>query len=230
MRPHLHPFHELIVLMRGKMRVESANLRIEAIAGDALLYPARIIHAEWSDATAPVESLFFSFHAKSLKSRSVVRIQDSEGRIRQMVRWLDEDKYSSVPYIQEERRILFQAIVLEFVRNAQPRDQPTVLSTRQYIQDHIAEPLALEILARQARLSKYYFARTYKTWTGRTPMEDVRRIRANYARELILSTSLPLKDIAPRTGLGNEYAMSRIFRRYFNMPPGEWRRHRSARS
>ena len=59
------------------------------------------------------------------------------------------------------------------------------------------------------------------------PMEDVRIIRANYARELILGTSLPLKEIAPRAGLGNEYAMSRIFRRYFNMPPGAWRRHRS---
>ena len=81
-------------------------------------------------------------------------------------------------------------------------------------------------LACQACVSKYHFLRTYKVLTGRTPMEDVRIIRANAARTLILSTALPLKDIAPRTGLGNEYAMSRIFRHYFNMPPGAWRRRR----
>ena len=32
-----------------------------------------------------------------------------------------------------------------------------------------------------------------------------------------------LKEIAPRAGLGNEYAMSRLFRRIFRLPPGQYR-------
>lgn len=224
MAPHLHPYHELIVPLRGKMRVASDGQFLEAAAGDVLLYPARVTHAERSDEAAPVETLFLSFTEPSARLRKVIMAHDGSGRIRQLIRWIHEDKHSSAPQIEAEHRILLQAIVAEFLRNLRHREDPLVQGIRQYIQDHVAEPLSLALLARQARQSKYHFLRTYKALTGRTPMDDVRRLRANFARELILGTGLPLKEIAPRAGLGNEYAMSRIFRRYFNLPPGKLRR------
>ena len=230
MKPHLHPMHELIVPLRGRMRVESGGQSLDATAGDVLLYPAGVMHAEWADAAAPIESLFLSFRAATWHFKRVIRSHDPSGRMRQMIRWIHEDNNSSAPRIREEAGILLRALMLEFFRNIQHREDPLIVRMRQYVQDHIAEHLSLEILARQANKSKYHFLRTYKALTGRTPMEDARIIRANYARELILSTNLPLKDIAPRAGLGNEYAMSRIFRRYFKMPPGAWRQHRRPRS
>lgn len=226
MPPHLHPFHELIVLVQGKMEVKSGGQTIEASTGDVLLYPAQVLHAETSDAAAPVETLFLSFRRPMLPLKAVARTQDRSGRIRQMIRWLYEDRHASAADIQEQRRLLLQAIVAEFFRNLRWREHPLLVATRQYVRDHLAEALSLECLARQAQLSKYHFLRSYKAVSGRTPMTDVRIIRAHAARELILGTNLPLKDIAPRVGLGNEYAMSRIFRRYFNLPPGEWRRRR----
>jgi AraC-like DNA-binding protein len=226
MPSHGHPFSELIVPIRGRMRVESPGATLNATLGDVLLYPARVIHAEWPDTAAPLETLFFSFTVAGLSKRGLLKTQDHAGRILQMSRWLYEERNSSDPDIQQERQLLFQAIIVEYFRNLNHREDPMVIQTRQYIHDHMAEPLTLDSLACQAGVSKFHFLRTYKALTGRTPMEDVRIIRANAARALILSTALPLKDIAPRTGLGNEYAMSRIFRRYFNMPPGAWRRHR----
>lgn len=223
--PHGHPFSELIVLIRGQMRVKSLDTTLNATIGDVLLYPARVIHAEWSDIAAPVETFYFCFQAAGVSRRGLIKTQDHAGRILPMSRWLYEERNSSDPYVQEERQLLFQAVVAEYFRTLNHREDPMVIQTRQYIHNHIAEPLALAGLACQAGVSKYHFLRTYKALTGRTPMEDVRIIRANAARALILSTALPLKDIAPRTGLGNEYAMSRIFRHYFNMPPGAWRRH-----
>ncbi|MCX6993808.1 MAG: AraC family transcriptional regulator [Kiritimatiellaeota bacterium] len=222
---HGHPFCELIVPIRGRMRVESPGTKLNATIGDVLLYPPRVIHAEWSDAAAPVAVYFFSFQAASVPKRDLIKTQDHAGRILHMSRWLYEERHASDPYVQEERQFLFQAIVAEYFRNLNHREAPMVIQTRKYIHDHMAESLTLSGLARQAGMSKYHFLRSYNALTGRTPMEDVRIIRANAARALILSTALPLKDIAPQTGLGNEYAMSRIFRHYFNMPPGAWRRH-----
>lgn len=230
MTPHLHPMHELIVPLMGRMRVESGGRRLDAAAGDVLLYPAEVLHAEWADAAAPVESLFLGFRAGAWRSTRVIMAQDNAGRMRQLIRWIHEDCNSSVPHIRKDISILLRALLLEFFRKIQHREDPLILRMRQYIQAHIADKLTLEVLARQANKSKYHFLRTYKALTGRTPMEDTRIIRANYARELILSTNLPLKEIAPRSGLGNEYAMSRVFRRQFNIPPGEWRRHRTRKS
>lgn len=226
MPSHGHTFCELIVPIRGRMGVESPGTTLNATLGDVLLYPARVSHAEWSDNAAPMETIFFCFTVVGLSKRDLIKTHDHGGRILQMSRWLYEEINSSDPYVQEERQLLFRSIVVEFFRNLNHREDPMVIQTRQYIHDHMAESLTLDSLACQAGVSKYHFLRTYKALTGRTPMEDVRIIRANAARALILSTALPLKDIAPRTGLGNEYAMSRIFRHYFNMPPGAWRRHR----
>jgi transcriptional regulator GlxA family with amidase domain len=61
--------------------------------------------------------------------------------------------------------------------------------------------------------------------TGLTPMEDLRQLRLEAARDLLLTTDLPLKAIAPRTGLGDEYHLSRLFRRAFGIAPGALRRN-----
>jgi transcriptional regulator GlxA family with amidase domain len=75
-------------------------------------------------------------------------------------------------------------------------------------------------------MSKFHFSRRYRQLTGLTPMEDLRQLRLEAARDLLLTTDLPLKAIAPRTGLGDEYHLSRLFRRAFGIAPGELRRHR----
>ena len=97
MPPHGHPFSELIVLIRGRMRVESLGMTLNATMGDVLLYPARVSHAEWSDATALVETIFFSFTVAGLSKRDLIKTHDHDGRILQMSRWLYEERNSSDP-------------------------------------------------------------------------------------------------------------------------------------
>lgn len=48
-------------------------------------------------------------------------------------------------------------------------------------------------------------------------MEDVRRLRVEEARELIITTNLLLKEIAPLVGLSDEYQLSRLLRRYLGV-------------
>ncbi|MDP2988967.1 MAG: AraC family ligand binding domain-containing protein, partial [Kiritimatiellota bacterium] len=85
--PQSHSCSELIVLIRGRMRVESPGTTMNAAMGDILLYPARVIHAEWSDTAEPVETFFFSFQAAGLSKRDLIKTQDHAGRICQMSRW-----------------------------------------------------------------------------------------------------------------------------------------------
>ena len=225
MKAHFHPFHELIVLVRGGMTVHAAGEEIRARAGDVLLYPARVSHQETTDPADPGESLFLAFRLPRVSDTAIVRVHDARGRIRQMIQWLHEDQRQGGGRVRREGHALLASLLEEFVRLRQGGEADLVSRTRAYAQDHLAEALSLDVLASQAALSKYYFLRAYKALTGHTPMEDVRAWRVACARDLLLSTSLPMKDIAPRAGLGNECAMSRAFRRQFGMPPGEFRRH-----
>ena len=97
-------------------------------------------------------------------------------------------------------------------------------TVRQYVQQHMAQPLTVDLLARHAGMSKFHFIRRYRQLTGRSPMADVRLIRVQQARALILSSGQPLKAVAPLVGLGTEAALYRLFRRYLHITPGQLRR------
>jgi transcriptional regulator GlxA family with amidase domain len=103
-----------------------------------------------------------------------------------------------------------------------PQD-PWQDAIRAHVIKNIATPLSLRDMARRAGMSRFAFIRKFKRLTGRTPMEDLRLIRLNEARNLILSTGLPLKAIAPAVGIGDEYQLSKLFRRYFGISPRQMR-------
>jgi transcriptional regulator GlxA family with amidase domain len=55
-------------------------------------------------------------------------------------------------------------------------------------------------------------------------MDAVRHLRLQRARYLVMTTALPLADIAARVGIANPFHLSRLFRRYFGKSPREFRR------
>jgi AraC family transcriptional regulator of arabinose operon len=83
-------------------------------------------------------------------------------------------------------------------------------------------------LARDAGMSKFHFIRRYRQMTGVTPMADVRSMRVQHARQLIIGTSLPLKEIAELAGQSDVYSLSRAFRQCLDITPSSLRpTHRS---
>lgn len=229
MAMHSHDHHELIVILRGTMHVSGAGLDADCREGDVLLYPASVAHAERSDPLDPVESVFVSFRSDAITAQVLARTPDRRGRIREMARWLYADRLSTAPARRGSRDALCAAILAEISAEPAEESDPLVEGTRAWVLAHIGEPLSLESLAKHAGLSRFHFIRRYKIAAGRTPMEDVRAIRIDHARALLLGTALTLKEIAPLSGLGNEYSLSRAFRRSLGASPRSLRRFHEAR-
>ncbi len=83
-----------------------------------------------------------------------------------------------------------------------------------YTEEHIRQPIRLKDLARCAGLEKHHFARKYKQLTGRTPMQEVRRRKADHARRsLLLDPLLTLTSVAPLVGVRDASTLSRLLRR-----------------
>jgi AraC-like DNA-binding protein/mannose-6-phosphate isomerase-like protein (cupin superfamily) len=228
MQSHSHPFHELICVLRGRIHVMEGARTHAAVSGDVLFYPAGVPHAEWTDAEAPVESAYIAFACPLELETGIVILHDPRGRIAEMMRWLHEDVLAGCPATQPEQQSLLVAILSEWERGLSEPTHAWIKRFRQHVQAHVSEPLTLEILARVAGLSRYHFVRAYKQATGRTPMADVRAMRVQHARQLILGTALPLKEIAGLSGLRDAYALSRSFRHCLNTTPSELRRYHRA--
>jgi AraC-like DNA-binding protein/quercetin dioxygenase-like cupin family protein len=230
MASHSHANHELIVIERGAMRVTGAGMDADCREGDVLLYPAHAAHAERSDPDDPVESVFLGFDATEVGFRELVLLRDPRGRAREMARWLHEDRLHPDPRHRASRQALLMALFAELTDGPWEGADTLVETTRRWVIRHIGEPLTLEGLARRAGLSRCHFLRRYKRAAGRTPMQDVRAIRADHARSLLLGTGLTLKEIAPLAGFGDEFALSRAFRRAFGVNASSIRRFHGARS
>ncbi|MFF3565030.1 GlxA family transcriptional regulator [Streptomyces sp. NPDC002574] len=114
-----------------------------------------------------------------------------------------------------------------------PRSVPEPLgdlfaSTREWALGHLAEPLTIETLARNARVSARTFSRRFVEDTGYTPMQWVLRARVDLARELLERTDLGVEQIAGRVGLGTGANLRLHFQRILGTSPTEYRHTFSA--
>ena len=114
-----------------------------------------------------------------------------------------------------------------------PRSVPEPLGdlfagTREWALAHLAEPLTLEALARNAKVSARTFSRRFVEDTGYTPMQWVLRARVDLARELLERTDLGVEQIAARVGLGTGANLRLHFQRILGTSPTEYRHTFSA--
>jgi AraC-like DNA-binding protein len=106
------------------------------------------------------------------------------------------------------------------------KDDRLALSIRAMHGD-LARGWTVETLAREAGLSRSTFAATFKAVTGDTPLDYLTRWRMYRAKVLLRGSELSLMEIAERVGYETDTALSRAFRRFEGVAPGEWRRSRS---
>lgn len=93
-----------------------------------------------------------------------------------------------------------------------------------YIEQHLAEDLSLEVLAQQAAISPFHFHRLFHTWTGETLSRFVRRRRLETAAgRLRYCPDEKITSISLGCGFSSPEVFARAFRDYFQMTPSQWR-------
>ena len=223
MEAHSHPFHELIVVNRGRIRVTIHGEGICAAAGEMLFYRAGFVHEEASDPADPLESFFVAFEWPRVPHDLPLLSADAAGRVRELALWLDTEWPSAATGGSALCIAFFGSLLAEWARLCHAREPDIVASVREFIRRHIGEHIDVDRLAAVAKASRYHFIRTYHRIAGRTPMEDVRAERIRAAHALLMTTRLPLKDIAAHCGLSDEYHLSHLVKKYLNVTPREIR-------
>jgi AraC family transcriptional regulator len=97
-----------------------------------------------------------------------------------------------------------------------------------HIESNLDQPLRSGDLAKLVRLSPAHFSRTFRNSFGCSPLEYVARRRMERAQGLMLSTDIPLSQIALDCGLADQAHFSRLFRRVVGESPRVWRRARAS--
>jgi AraC-like DNA-binding protein len=220
-RPHAHPCHECVIPLRGRVRARIGGTSAEAGPGDLLWYPEHQEHFESVAPRGDGEWFYVQFLAPQRGLDWPLLLADRDGAARQLVGLITAAAGASDPASQRKRDALATALCAEIERlhlsSTAPGDDGMIAEISSYMQRHLANDLGLEHLAHVAGMSRAHFARAYRERSGRTPMAALRDLRLAAARELLLTTDLPLHDIAPRVGIGSEHLLSRLLVRHLGV-------------
>ncbi|MGB5103172.1 MAG: AraC family transcriptional regulator, partial [Steroidobacteraceae bacterium] len=94
----------------------------------------------------------------------------------------------------------------------------------QHILGHLADPLTVRAVARQAGVGVTHFSLTFRQVTGMTPHRYIRRARIERACELLRMTSLAVGEVAGAVGFAGQSHFCTAFGREMGLTPSAYRR------
>jgi len=106
---------------------------------------------------------------------------------------------------------------------ASPMEDERLAAMARYVKTHLASPLRVGDLAQLVGMDRSSVTRLFARQWRTTPHAWVRERRLAEAKRL-LATSLPIHEIATRTGFPDSPTFIKAFRRATRLTPGMWRR------
>ncbi len=104
--------------------------------------------------------------------------------------------------------------------NAEP---PAIARAKLFIAEHLTEELSLGDVAKAVNMSRFYFCKSFRKYTGLNFTDFVARLRVERAKELLLNPNLRVSEIAYEVGFQSLTHFNRVFRRIVGKAPTAYR-------
>ena len=103
-------------------------------------------------------------------------------------------------------------------------DDPDVVSAVRFIRENAMSGINVGDVLRQVLLSRRMLESRFQKILGRSPHQEITRLRIERVKQLLTETDLPLSEIAARTGFQHNEYMSVAFKKAIGVAPGKYRR------
>jgi LacI family transcriptional regulator len=103
-------------------------------------------------------------------------------------------------------------------------DDDLVAAAVRYIKHHSHEKLQISDILQEVPTSRRAMEKGFRKLLGRTPAEEIRRIRVDHAVQLLCDTSWSMPRIAKAVGFVRPELLTRAFRRELGTTPSEFRK------
>ena len=107
---------------------------------------------------------------------------------------------------------------------ARSKNSESIQQCIDYIKENFAQNITITEIAKAGDLSPFYLNKTFKTILGETPIRYVTKIRIRYSMALLYNSDLTIDEIAEQCGFQNANYFSKVFKKYTNMSPTDFRK------
>lgn len=91
-----------------------------------------------------------------------------------------------------------------------------------YIQEHLSERIAVDVLCRKAYLSRNVFFKWFKEQFGISPVEYINASRIRLAKELLADARNDIQSVSAQCGFSDVNYFIRVFRKLEGITPGSY--------
>lgn len=220
-------------IISGSGTVETPAGTFHPCAGDTYLLHLGDRHLYYSDASNPWTKIWINFcgslvkpmlESYALADSFYFPSADTGGFIRriQRIAWSGAGDSEIM-----ERCSLILHELFQFLSGTRMNSGPAISENarlmKEYLDSHISEKISLSSLRPVTYLSVSQMIRVFKEAYGETPYEYYIARRIETARLLLRNTTVPIREIAERTGFSDEHYFSGFFKEKCGIPPKEYR-------
>jgi AraC family transcriptional regulator len=227
---HRHERAKFCLVTRGLLREARGDAELTRSAGSVTFLAAEEAHGERFGGGAAAFSVeldgrWLERHDVGLE-RVRVGLRELPGAAF-MVRRLHEElrRFDDVSPLEVEGITLeLLAYILRLEREPGRAAPAWLLAVQDRIRQECARPLTLESLSREAGVAPARLSRHFRTHFALSVGQYIRMCRINLARDMMVSTELPLAAIAAAVGFWDQSHFTVAFRRIAGVTPARYRR------
>lgn len=135
------------------------------------------------------------------------------------------DQYLSTKFSQ--LMLLSLDVCKNFASGPSDEERMKILMLKEFIQQNLRFQLDVDLLADKIRMNRRKFESGFKQVYGTTVYDFVLSEKMRKATDLLLTTEMPIRDVANSVGYKSPSNFSKVFKKKFGHSPGELRKNRN---
>ena len=116
----------------------------------------------------------------------------------------------------------YESMLLSYQQQDTHHDE-LIIKIQEWLQEHYQEPVQIETLAAEFKISVRSLNRRFKAATRVTPLQYLQEMRIDQAKQLLKRSNLTIADIAFAVGYQDASHFGSLFRKFAGVAPKEYR-------
>lgn len=245
-RDHKHSFYELHLCLKGCCRYLVDETQFSIKPGEAILIQKDKTHY-CVDESMNLCKISFGFDLSKSDSRLMKELDallsrrpatitgDTEKILQLFYRILEECSKQEIGFMPIVKGYLREIIIACARINASAeatipefdkRVDQRISDVNHYIQIHLQDSISCQSIADNVHLSLRQLNRIIASEFGMSVQAYVDKQKCNYAKSLLMHTSLSISDIVMLVGYANEFSFGKFFKRLEGLTPFKFRTSR----